>query len=430
MSDRRSVLVIGGGIAGLQASIDLARARLDVYLIERKPRMGGHTSLLCKIFPTLETAEELVKPILQSVTGHPNIRIFSHSEIEEVKGSIGNFKVRVLKKARYVDEEKCTACGECEKVCPINVAKDYEMGLANRKAIYLPSPFPVPPKYLIDRKNCLYFKDRSCHACRDACPENAVVYEQKTVEEKLKADAIIVATGFKPYDARKAGQYKYGIYRNVMTGMEYERLCNPNGPTKGKIVRISDGAKPKGVAFILCVGSREEENHGYCCRVGCSNALKHAYLLRSQYGDETDAYICYTDMRAVGRRAEEFYRKTRESQVNFIHGEPSEVRELTDQSLTLDVYDQSTSKLLSITADLVVLETGLEPEIGLQEKLRLPLDVNGFFKEAHPKLATTETPVKGIFLAGTVEAPMDIGETVAHASAAAMKAFILAYQKP
>jgi len=388
MSDRRSALVIGGGIAGLQASIDLARAGLGVFLIERKPRLGGHTSLLCKIFPTLETAEELVKPVFQSVTEHPNIKIFSYSEI------------------------------------------DYEVGLITRKAIYLPSPYPVPPKYLIDRENCLYFKDRSCHACRDACPENAIVYEQKAVEEKLKADVIIVATGFRPYDARKAGQYKYGIYRNVIAGMEYERLCNPNGPTGGKIVRVSDGAKPKGVTFILCVGSREEENHGYCCRVGCSNALKHAYLLRGQYGDEIDIYICYTDMRAVGRRAEEFYRKTRESQVNFIHGEPSEVRELTDQSLTLDVYDQSTSKLLSITADLVVLETGLEPEIGLQEKLRLPLDVNGFFKEAHPKLATTETPVKGIFLAGTVEAPMDIGETVAHASAAAMKAFILAYQKP
>jgi len=429
MSDRRSALVIGGGIAGLQASIDLARVGLDVYLIERKPRMGGHTSLLCKIFPTLETAEELVEPIIQSVTEHPNIKIFSHSEIEGVEGSVRNFKVRVLKKARYVDEEKCTACGECEKVCPVNVAKDYEMGLATRKAIYLPSPFPVPPKYLIDRENCLYFKDRSCHACRDACPENAIVYEQKAVDEKLKADVIVVATGFRHYDARKAGQYKYGIYRNVITGMEYERLCNPNGPTDGKIVRVSDGAKPKSVAFILCVGSREEENHGYCCRVGCSNALKHAYLLRGQYGEEVDVYICYTDMRAVGRRAEEFYRRTRESQVNFIHSEPSEVRELPDKSLTLDVYDQATSKLLSITADLVVLETALEPETGLQEKFRLPLDVNGFFKEAHPKLATTETPVKGIFLAGTVEQPMDISETVAHASAAAMKAFILAYQK-
>lgn len=424
MVKKDSALVIGAGIAGLQASLDLAIVGLDVYLIERKPRLGGHTSLLCKVTPTLENAEELVKPMIQSVLDHPNIKILSYSEIEEVSGSIGNFKVNVLKKARYVDEEKCTLCGECEKVCPVDVPREYEMNLATRKAIYLPHPYPFPRKYLIDRENCLYFKDGSCQACRDACPENAIVYEQKSEQKQLEVDATIVATGFKPYDARKAGQYKYGFYRNVISGMEYERLCSPSGPTNGKILRISDKEKPRSVAYILCVGSREEHNNEYCCRVGCLNALKHAYILKKQYGDEVEAYICYTDMRAVGRKAEEFYRTVRESDVVLIHGEPSDVREFPDKSLSIDVYDQATSKLLSITADLVVLEVGIEPQIDLQQKLKVPLDVDGFFKELHPNLATTETPMKGIFMAGAVQQPMNIAETVAHASAAAMKAYI------
>ena len=425
MVDKHSALVIGGGVAGFQASLDLARVGFKVYLVERKPRIGGHVSLLSKVLPTLESGEELVKQILQGVIEHPNIRILPYSEIEKVEGFMGNFKVRVLKRARYVNEERCTNCGKCENACPIVVPKDYEMGLGVRKAVYLPSPHPLPAKYLIDTEHCLYFQDGSCHACRNACPENAIVYEQKAGEEELNVDVIIVATGFKPYDAWKKGQYKYGVYRNVITGMEYERLCSPNGPTRGEIVRIDNKEKPESVAYILCVGSREERNHGYCCRVGCLNALKHAHLLKNQYGEEVDAYICYTDMRAVGRRAEEFYRKVRESGVNLIHGEPSEVRELPDGSLTLDVYDQATSKLLSITADLVVLEAGLKPEVDLQETLGIPLGEDGFFKEAHPQLAKNETPIEGIFLAGAVQEPMNIAEATVQASAAAMKALIL-----
>ena len=424
MVAKHSALVIGGGIAGLQASLDLARMGVPVYLVERKPRLGGHTPLLNKISPTMENAEELMKPIIQNSTQHPNVKILPYSEIKAVAGSKGNFKVSVLKKARYVDEEKCTVCGECEKVCPVDVPKEHEMKLGTRKAIYLPSPYPVPAKYLIDRETCLYFKDGSCHACRDACPENAVIYEQKDEETELDVDVIIVATGFKEYDAEKAGQYRYGIYRKVITGMEYERLCSPSGPTKGKIVRVSDGVKPKSVAYVLCVGSREEENNAYCCRIGCLAALKHAYLLKAQYGDEAEAHICYTDMRAVGKKAEEFYREVRESGVNLVHGQPSQTRERPDKSLTMDVYDLATSKLLSITADLVVLEVGLEPHVDLQRKLKIPLDEDGFFMVTHPKLATTETPLEGIFLAGTVQQPMGIAETTAHASAAAMKALI------
>jgi heterodisulfide reductase subunit A len=424
MTNKNSTLVIGAGIAGLQASLNLAKAGFSVHLVEEKPRLGGHVSLLCKVFPTFQNAEELLKPIIQAVTENPNVKTFTYSEVEKVEGEVGNFRIKMLKKARYVDEQKCTLCGECAKVCPVNVPRDYEMGLGIRKAIYLPSPYPMPLKYLIDRETCLYFKDKSCHACKDACPENAIVYDQKSTEVEFKTDEIIVAAGFKPYNARKLGQYKYDTYKNVITGMEYERLCASDGPTEGKIVRVDNREKPKSVAYILCVGSREQRHLDYCCRVGCLNALKHALILKEQYDTEAEAYICYTDMRAVGKTGEKFYRKVRDSEVVFVHGEPSEVRETKDKSLTIDVYDQATSKLLSITADLIVLETGLEPRTDLKDKLKIPLDESGFFKQMSQRLSTNETPIEGIFLAGTVHEPMDIAETMAHASAAAMKAIL------
>ena len=420
----KSIVVIGAGIAGLQTTLNLAKAGFSIYLVEEKPRVGGHAALLCKVFPTFQDARELLKPIIQSLTENPSVKTFTYSEIEKVEGEMGNFRIKILKKARYVDEQKCTLCDECAKVCPVNVPKDYEMGLGTRKAIYLPSPYPLPSKYLIDKETCLYFKDKSCHACKDACPENAVVYDQKSTELELETDEIIVATGFKPYDARRLGQYKYGTYKNVITGMEYERLCAPDGPTEGKIVRIDNGGKPKSVAYILCVGSREQRHLDYCCRVGCINALKHALTLKEQYGSEAEAYICYTDMRTIGKTGEKFYRKIRESEVTFVHGEPSEIREMPDKSLTIDVYDQATSKLLSITADLVVLETGLEPRVDLKDKLKIPLNEGGFFKEAGQEFSTNETSIEGVFLAGTVQEPMNITETVTHASAAALKAIL------
>jgi heterodisulfide reductase subunit A len=422
--NKRKVLVIGAGIAGLQASLDLARAGLEVYLVERNPRIGGHVPLLHRVLPTLENAEELIKPLIEDVTKQDNIRIIPYCEIAKVERGENTFGVTILKKARYVDEEKCTLCGECEKVCPIDVPKEYEMNLSARKAVYLPSPCPIQQTYLIDKEHCLYFLDGSCHACRKACPEDAIVYGQKPEEERIDLDAIIVATGFKLYDVERKGQYKYGVYRNVITGMEYERLCSPDGPTNGKILRIDNLEKPKSVVYILCVGSREEDNNEYCCRIGCLNALKHAYLLKDQYKADADAHICYTDIRAVGKRGERFYRRVRESEVNLIHGEPSEIRELPDKSLTIDVYDQATSKLLSINADIIVLEAGLEPEIGLHRKLGVSLTPSGFFEESHPQLARNETAVKGVFLAGAVQEPMNIAETMTNASAAAMKALI------
>jgi heterodisulfide reductase subunit A len=419
--NRNSALVVGGGAAGLRTAIDLASMGINIYLIEKEPRLGGHTPLLHQVFPSMENAEGLTKQLLQKVLNNPNIRILSYAQIESITGSTGDFLVHVSKTARYVDEAKCTNCGECEKVCPIDVPKKFEMGLATRKAIYMPKPFPVPPKYLIDEETCLHFKDKSCYACQDACPEGAVLYNQKPLREELSVSAVVLATGFCQYDVQKVGQYKYGVYPNVITEMEYERLCSLTGPTSGKIVRIDNKEKPKSVAFILCAGSRDEKHLHYCCNIGCLNALKHAYYLKKQYEKEVDAYICYTDIRAVTKQGEHFYQKVRASEVEFIHGQPSEVRQTPNGFLTLDVYDLATSKLLSITADLVVLETGLRPQVDLQEKLQLTLDEDSFFMEKHPQLAPNETIRDGVFLAGAVQQPMHIHEALTSGSAAAMK---------
>jgi heterodisulfide reductase subunit A len=419
--NKHSVLVVGAGVAGLQVSADLADTSVKVCLVEREPRLGGHAPLLHLLFPTLENATELTKQLIQKVLNNPHVEVLTHSEIESVEGSPGSFKVRIAKRARCVDETRCTNCGECEKVCPVEVPKRFEARLSTRKAVYLPSPFAVPCKYLIDKETCLHFKDETCHACQDACPEGAVVYEQKPSHEELLVDAVVLATGFRQYDAKKVGQYKYGIHPNVITGMEFERLCNPSGPTGGKILRVNDKKEPKSIVLLLCVGSRDEKHLRYCCNIGCLNALKHAYYLKQQYGEEVDVYICYTDVRAVTKHGEQFYQKVRTSGVEFIHGQPSEVRQTKNGFLTLDVYDQATSKLLSITSDLVVLETGLQPQVGLREKLKIAIDQDGFFTERHVQLASSETSRNGVFLAGALQQPMHVHEALMHASAVAMK---------
>ncbi len=250
---------------------------------------------------------------------------------------------------------------------------------------------------------------------------NAVSKDQAPSDE-IHADVIVVATGFRQYDAQKLGQYKYGEYRNVITGLEYEGMCKPNSHTQGKILRPDNEQKPESVAFILCAGSRDEKHLRYCCNLGCLNAIKHAHLLREQYGKEVNAYVCYIDVRAVTKAGEQFYNKVRAEEVEFIHGQPSDVRQAPDGTLTLDVYDQATSKLLSITADLVVLEMGLQPNVDIAEKLGLKLTEDGFIEEKDPQLSVNETMVEGIFLAGAVQQPMNSYQTSIHASAAALRA--------
>jgi heterodisulfide reductase subunit A-like polyferredoxin len=342
MAKAHSAVVVGAGIAGLQASIDLAKNGFQVYLIEKQPQIGGIALKLSKLFPTLQKAEDVTRLLMESAISNAKIKIFTNSEIESVQGSIGNFKMKVT--------------------------------------------------------------------------------GQKPQE--INAEGIIVATGFNQYDAKKVGQYKYGQYKNVLTGLEYEQMCNLNGPTKGKIVRVDNGEKPKSVAYILCVGSRDEKHLRYCCNIGCLNAIKHAYLLREQYGKDVDAYVCYIDVRAITKRGEQFYNEVRAMEVEFIHGQPSEVREAPDGTLTLDVYDEATSKLMSITADLVVLEVGFQPQTDLKDVLKLSLDEDGFFIEKNPQFEINETPVKGIFLAGAVQQPMGTTEALVNASAAALKVIL------
>ncbi len=418
--DEKSVLIIGGGIAGLQVASDLAKFGIKVYLVERLPSLGGHVSLLSTVFPTLTDADKIVLQKISEVSNYSNVQILTNAEVKEINGTFGDFKVKVVKKPRYVDEKKCTACGKCIEVCPVSVPKEYEMGLSYRKAIYMPLN-AFPEAYLIDGNNCIHFKGNECKACVEACPENAIDFSQTPIDIDLKVDAIVLATGFELFDARKIAQYGYGTYKNVITGLEYERLAHPKGPTNGKIVRISDGKEPKSVVFLLCVGSRDKKYHTYCCRIGCPNALKHAYILKKQYGENVDAYICYIDIRTSGKGLEEFYQEVRRSGITLIHGQPSDIRPLPDGSLNVEIFDTATHKLLSVIADLVVLETTITPCTAIREVLNLPLSQYGFFQEKDMKLNTTETPTKGIFLAGTVQGPKNITETLEHASTAALR---------
>ncbi len=418
--DEKSVLIIGGGIAGLQVASDLAKFGIKVYLVERLPSLGGHVSLLSTVFPTLTDADKIVSQKISEVSNYSNVQILTNAEVKEVNGTFGDFKVKIVKEPRYVDEKKCTACGKCVEVCPVSIPKENEMGLSYRKAIYM--PFKAFPKtYLIDEDNCLHFKGNECKACVEACPENAIDLSQTPIDIDLKVDAIVLATGFDLFDARKITQYGYGTYKNVITGLEYERLAHPEGPTNGRIVRISDGKEPKSVVFLLCVGSRDKKYQTYCCRIGCPNALKHAYILKKQYGENVDAYICYIDIRTSGKGLEEFYQEVRRSGITLIHGQPSEIRPLPDGSLNVEIFDTATHKLLSIIADLVVLETAIIPCTAIREVLNLPLSQYGFFQEKDLKLNTTETQTKGIFLAGTVQGPKNITETIEHASTAAIR---------
>jgi heterodisulfide reductase subunit A len=347
MEEHNSALVIGGGIAGLQASLDFAHNGFHVSLVENQASLGGTVQALSSLFPTLQDAGAKIKPLVEKVLSYPNIKVFTQAEVKDVEGSIGNFEALIA---------------------------------------------PV-------RETDLPFSEQQIHA-----------------------DVIVLATGFKQYDAKKVGQYKYGQYRNVITGLEYEAMCKSNGPTQGRIVRPSDGQKPRSVAYILCVGSRDEKHLRYCCNLGCLNGIKHAHLLKQQYGKEVDAYVCYIDVRAVTKVGEQFYNSVRAEEVEFIHGQPSEVREAQDGALTLDVYDQATSKLLSITADLVVLEVGLPPEVSIAEKLGLSLNEDGFIVEKDPQLNANETSVNGIFLAGVVQQPMHSSQATTHASAAVLRA--------
>ncbi len=430
----REAMVVGGGIAGIQASLDLADQGFKVYLVEKTPSIGGRMAQLDKTFPTLDCSSCILTPKMMDVGKHPNIELMTYSEVEEVSGSIGNFKVKVRKKPTFVDWDACTGCGECAKACMLKdkVPDEFNQGLGNRGAIYCPFPQAVPLRYTIDAEKCLFIKFGKCGekpACIEACEADAIRHDMDKEGElvELNVGSIIVATGYDMLDGDALYELGYDKSPNVITNLEFERLVSSYGPTEGHIVKPSDKGEIKSVSYVLCVGSRDEGERPWCCRVGCMSALKHAYLIREHLGSDVEINICYNDIRAFGKGYEEFYRRVRGMNVNFIRGRPSEIRVLDDDQLEFDVFDTSTKKELQVTSDLVVLVPALVPRAdaeGLAKILKISQGADGFLLEAHPKLRPADTATKGIFLAGCCQGPKDIPDSVGQASGAAAKAAI------
>ncbi|MGC8842325.1 MAG: 4Fe-4S binding protein [bacterium] len=421
----KKALVIGGGIAGIQAALDIAEAGFKVYLVEKSPSIGGRMAQFDKTFPTLDCAMCILSPKMVDCYRHPNITLLTYSEVEEVKGFVGNFEVTIRKKARSVDENLCTGCGLCIERCPGKGISEFDERLGERKAIYIPFPQAVPLVPVIDREACLWFTKGRCGLCQKVCPAKAIDYSQQDTYIKEKFGAIIVATGANVFDPTVYEEYGYGRYPDVITSAQLERMINPSGPTKGEIVRPSDGKHPKSVVFIQCVGSRDEQKgYPYCSRVCCMYTAKHALLLKEHIPD-VKTYIFYIDIRAFGKGYEEFVRRVQdEFGATYIRGRVGRIYQ-EDGRLIVQGTDTLLGQQVKVEADLVVLASALEPQKDVKElarKLNISTDEYGWLMEAHPKLRPVETLTKGIFLAGTCQFPKDIPDSVAQASGAAAKA--------
>jgi len=425
----RKALVIGGGVAGIQASLDLADTGYQVYLVEKEPSIGGMMARIDKTFPTMDCSICILAPKMSDVGHHPNIELLTNSEVTEVKGYIGNFRVKVLKKPRYVTKD-CSACGECAKVCPIVAPNEFDVGLAIRHAIYTPFAQAVPSTYVIDMNLCLN-KDGVivCDKCMKACERQAIKFEMKPETVELEVGTIIVATGADVFDPSTLPHYGYGRYPNVITSLEFERLINAGGPSHGHLIRPSDMQIPKRVAFIQCVGSRSDRNGRlYCSNVCCMNTIKDSLLIKEHW-PETEIYVFYVDIRAYGKGFEDLYKRARREDVKFIRGIPSEIIEdKRTRNLWLVGENTLQKELYKMNFDMVILSIGLEPRKDsemIQRLLMLSRTQDGFFMEAHPKLRPVDAATGGIFFAGCAEAPKDIKDSVTQASAAAARAGIL-----
>jgi len=425
-----NVLVVGGGIAGIQAALEIADAEHKVYLVEREPSIGGRMIQLDKTFPTLDCSASILTPKMSAVGSHPYIELMSYSEVEEVSGYVGNFKVKIKKKARYVDGDKCTGCGGCSKKCPWETDSEFDAGLAKRKAIYVPFPQAVPNIPVIDRELCVYFSKGTCRACERFCEAGAIDFEQVDRFLEVEVGSIIVATGIDVFDPSPISQYGYRRLDNVITSLEFERMCSATGPTGGNI-RLKDGSEPKSVAIIHCVGSRDENYHKYCSRVCCMYALKYSHLIKEK--TNADVYQMYIDMRCFGKGYEEFYARLLEEGVNFVRGKVAEVtdRALNEEEeggLVVCVEDTLLGKILRVLVDMVILCVALQPRADAEEVARvfsISRSADGFFLERHPKLDPVATMTDGTFAVGCCQGPKDIPDTVAQASAAAARALAM-----
>ncbi|MDP2948460.1 MAG: CoB--CoM heterodisulfide reductase iron-sulfur subunit A family protein [Chloroflexota bacterium] len=411
-------LVVGGGIAGIQAALDIAEAGYKVYLVEREPSIGGHMIQLDKTFPTLDCSACILTPKMAQVRSHPNIELMTYSEVVEVSGHVGDFKVKIRRKPRYVDESKCTGCGVCIEKCPWKADSEFDMGLGKRKAIYTPFPQAVPNVPVIDRETCVYFKKGTCRACEKFCEPKAIDFEQTEKLVEVEVGAVILATGYDQFDPSPIYQYGYRRLDNVITGLEFERLCNATGPTGGRIV-LNGGKEPESVAIIHCVGSRNQNYHEYCSRVCCMYSMKFAHLVREKTGAKV--YEFYTDLKSSGKGYEEFYNRVLDEGVIFVRSRPPEVFS-EDGKLIIQCEDTLADCQRRIAVDMVMLSTALEPRADAEEVARLfslSRSADGFFLEKHPKLAPVATMTDGVFVVGCAQGPKDIPDTVAQASAAA-----------
>ncbi len=419
-----STLIVGGGIAGIQAALKIADSEHQVYLVERLPSIGGHMSQLDKTFPTLDCSACILTPKMTLVGSHPYIKLMTYSEVEEVSGFIGNFKVKIRKKARYIDEDKCTGCGLCQEKCPWKVDSEFEVGLGKRKAIYTPFPQAVPNKPVIDREHCAYFQKGTCRACEKFCEAKAINFEQEDELVEVEVGSIILATGFNVFNPAHIYQYGYKRLDNVVTSLEFERVVCSSGPTQGNIV-LKDGSSPQEIAIIHCVGSRDENYHEYCSRVCCMYSMKLAHLVKEH--TEADVYEFYIDIRSFGKGFEEFYKRLSSEGVNFIRGKVGEVTNhaITDEEkgkLVVVSEDTLLGSIIRVPVDMVILSVALEaqPDAGTVARLfNISRSADGFFLEKHPKLEPVSTMSDGIFVAGCCQGPKDIPDTVAQASAAA-----------
>jgi heterodisulfide reductase subunit A len=428
----RRALVVGGGISGIQSALDLANSGYEVVLVERSPSIGGHMIQLSETFPTLDCSQCILTPKMVEVSKHPRITLMTYSEVQDISGYVGNFKVKILRKPTYVDASKCTLCDECTKVCPIVVPNEFDLGLTGRRAIYIPFPQAIPASYTLDDKNCPALFPIACGKCYHVCKPRAIDYDMKPRLDEIEVGTIIVATGYDLYDKENMAEYGLGKYADVLDGLQFERLCSASGPTQGKILRPSDHKEPKEVVFIQCSGSRDPENHcAYCSKICCMYTAKHAMLYKHHVHDG-QAYIFYIDIRSGGKNYEEFVqRAVEEDEVLYLRGKVSKVFQEGDKLKVWGV-DTLTGKKIEIDADMVVLAMAMRPSAGARElakKLKLSLDKDGFLAEAHPKLRPVESVTSGMFLAGAAQAPKDIPEAVAQASGAAAKAITILSQE-
>lgn len=427
-----NALVVGGGIAGIEAALKIANSGRKVYLVEKEPSIGGHMIQLDTTFPTLDCSECIMTPKMSEVGHHPNIELLAYSEVEGVSGSVGNFKVKIKKKARYVDESKCIGCGVCEQKCPWKVPSEFEAGLGQRKAVYIPFAQAIPNIATVDKDHCVYIQSggKKCGACIKVCEAGAINFDQTDQIVELEVGAIILATGYDILDASQISQYGYGKYDNVITALEFERMTCAAGPTSGKI-QLRNGRIPQSVAIIHCVGSRDKNYREYCSKICCMYALKHAHHLRDKIN--ADVYQMYIDMRCTGDAYEEFYKRVSEEGVVFIKGKVAEVtdRAKTDEEkgrLVVVAEDALVGKVMRIPVDMVILCPAMIPRADATEIARrfsITQKASGFFLERHAKLEPQVSAMDGIFLAGCCQFPRDIPDSVSHGRAAAAAALEL-----